>query len=303
MINDQFNSFQFNDTWLNLWTSVDSWIITATIWPDIDSDKYVFIQMNWTQIVKRINLADFFTRNDNIWIFFLDDNIRNLPNKEITSFSNPFADWGEIVNEKFPDKEITLKLKVVAYDHNSLEATLWDLKNKFNKWGKLQINENWYLRFLDVSLYDFEISAELWLWKMAEINVTFLSVHPIRKSELQTIVKLSQQWNTDTLVSILDSHRDITPELQIVVQSVTWTITSTTFDYNWYSVTYNWPLVEWDILTASWESWLVFINWVESDFDWIITELKADEQTVISTSFVWWTPDYSLYILYYNLYI
>lgn len=301
MLNSQLNSSQLNDSWLNPWTLVDTWIVEASLWPDIDVSKYVFFQMDWTQVVKKINLADFFEREDNLWIHFLDDNFRDLPNKEITSYYNPFSNWGKVINEKFPDKEVELSLKIVADSHYNLEATITDLKTRFDNWWQLQINENWHLKYLDVVLSDFKIDAEWGIWRTAEITVTFLSLNPIKKSSLQTISKLAQVWDIDVVVSILESQEDIIPEFQILIKEVTWTITSATISYNWYNIKYTWPLIAWDNLSFLWITWECQINWAESDFDWVITEIETWKQTEVWVSFEWWTPTYSLYILYNNL--
>jgi len=301
MLNSQYNSNQFNDWWLNPWTSIDSWIIEAKLWPDINASKYVFFQMDWTQIIKKINLADFFDREDNLGIHFLDDNIRDLPNKEITQYSNPFTSGWKVINQKFPDKQITLKLKVVASSHYSLEATLTDLKTRFDYGGQLQINENWYLVYLDVYLNDFVVNAEWWLWNTAEIEVEFLTVTPIKKSALKSINHTNQTWDNTYSISILDSQKDIIPEFLLLIKEVTWTITAVNIDYNWYNIKYTWPLVEWDELVFDGKKWECRLNWVESNFDNVITNIEAWKQTILNLSFEWWTPNYSFYILYNNL--
>lgn len=304
MLNWRLATKRLANSWINAWTNIYSAVTTAVLWPDINEPKYVFIEEKDWIVQRRINLSDFID-NGKVGIHFLNDNIRDTPSKEITSYSNPFSNWWKILNKRYTEKEISLKLRVVAWNFYDLEATLLDFKNRLSNWWRLQINENGYLKYLDVILNDdwFEVDVDWWMWTKVDIDVLLLAIDPIKKSSIQTFYRWDQVWNETFAISILESNQNIEPNFKIVIKWVSDdTCTWLNIEYDNYTISYTWSLVEWDILEFDCSTWKCLLNQEEADFDWIINEITSWTQTPVSISFEWdWEVAYSLYILYYNL--
>lgn len=302
MLNNFYWYGQYWNSGLLPWISISSAISTADLWPDINAPKYVFIQKDWDNIISQIHLSDFFEREDNLWIHFLNDNLRDLPNKEISTYTRPYWDWGRILNERLTEKAIDIDIRVVAGNYYDLEETLLNLKSVFDYGGQLQINENWHLKYIDVVLENFKVNADWGIWNRCDVTVSFLTVTPIKKSWTKSIQKANLTWDYSFNISITWSRRAIIPKFKIVATDVTWVISSVTISYYGFDIKYTWTIITWDYVDFDWERWVCLFNWVESDFDWIIRDIETLQQTPISISFEWaWTIEYSFYMLYNNL--
>ena len=302
MLNNFYWYGQYWNSGLTPWTSVSSAISVAELWPDINAPKYVFIQKKWDDIISLISLSDFFEREDNLGIHFLNDNFRDLPKKDISTYTRPYWDWGRILNERLTDKSIQIDVRVVAWSHYDLEETLLNLKSAFDYGGQLQINENWNLKYIDVVLDDFKVKADWWIWNKCDVSISFLSVNPIKKSWTLSIQKTNLTWNSSFNISLTWSKRAIIPRFKIIATEVTWDIESVTISYYWFEIKYTWTIISWDYVEFNWDTWVCLFNSVESDFDWIIRDIEIFQQTPINISFTWtWSIDYSFYMLYNNL--
>lgn len=304
MFNNLYWYWKYWDSGLNPGAVVNSAIAeTADIWPDINAPKYVFIEKSWDQVISQTNLTDFFEREDNIWIHFLDDNIRDLPNVDISTYIKPYWNGWKINQRRLTDKVVTVQFRIITKSHEILEQTILNLKTKLNRWGELQINENWYLKYIDVVLQDIKFDANLWVWQMIDVDIEFLSVNPIKKSRNQTAWFTNQSWDNLFNVSLTKSNQAITPKFKIILSDIDWEIDWVKISYYWFEIDYLWTLVSWDTIDFDWERWVCLLNWEEVDFDWIIRDIEVLQQTQINVQFTWtWSVEsYNFYLLYYNL--
>ncbi len=304
MYNNLYWYSTYADAWLTPWTSVGSAIVeTANIWSEINSPKYVFIQKKWDDVISKINLTDFFNRTDWVWIHFLSDNIRDLPDKEISTYVRPYWNWWRILQERLTSKTIDIEVRIKAKTHEALEDTLLWLKSRLNYGWQLQINENWYLKYIDVVLDNFKVKNDWWIWNKCDVSISFLSMQPIKKSWTQTFSKSGLIWDKSLAISITTSNEAIVPRFKIIANNVSSeSISSISLVYDNYTIKYTWNITTWDYIDFDWEKWICLFNWVESDFDWVIKEIEIFQQTPIDITFEWdWTIEYTFYMLYNNL--
>lgn len=303
MLNTQLNNWWLNTNIAPILWWVNSWVIDWTIWADSAFDKYSFIEIiDWIEI-QTITLSDFLT-NWSKWIYVIDSNIRETPEKTFEQYNNPFSDWWQIFSERNTEKEVTMTLWIVTSGINSLEATISNLKSVFDSGWKLQFNHNWVLRALKVISVKSAIK-EIKMYR-AELDVTLLSVSPFFESEekIKTVTSLS--WDSQIWLSLFETERNIYINTQLILSWITWTIDSASIEYNWYTVTYNWPLVSWDVLEFNWKDNSVVLNSVKvTKYWWQFTQLSKNKQNTINIWFTWtWTVDnYNTYILYNNLFL
>ena len=113
MLNTQLNNAELNSTSTPTLWKITSWILEWSLWADSTYDKYSFIEIIDWVVKQTITLADFLT-NWKIWLYVIDNNIRDTPVKDFTKFDNPFSDWGQILWERSTQKEITLTLWILT---------------------------------------------------------------------------------------------------------------------------------------------------------------------------------------------
>ena len=229
----------------------------------LDSNNYInFVNFNW------LNLND-------CWdIVITGWNYLDLWNIDLQTYNSPFQDGGGVLSSYMTEKSITFEIFVKQETESELYSFIDELKRQTNKKEWKLIVDFGELRYTYATLTDFQTNYDAKESKrLNNLSLTFVSKTPhLISSQVQGFAE-----DVNTNIYPLDLNNIGSEETQhnfTIVWNIGHTTSKIEINNNWYTLTINTALSNWDILQINGETKIVKKNWVSIDYDWVFEELK-----------------------------
>ena len=272
------NQWKFNQTLFNAWKKNQQ----ATTW----LDDLIF---NWFWL-------------QNKYFITTKVNVRNMPNINLLTYTNPKSDWWWLLDRFYKERTISIEWHI-------LWSSLEDTQNKIDSLKKALSIKQWYLDFKVWNVYrrilctltnSDIINRESYDIEHATYSLSFKAEKPFR-SEKQRRSELFENVSDEINEWIYNEWSEYSnPIINIVVNSASncdelivkiWT----------NQLTINESLSAWDIIDINTDEKIILLNTQSIDFSWKFPRLEAwwNFLTVNAN----WTFDFDVSVLFPKNYL
>lgn len=249
----------------------------------------------WNLLLDNISFNNYWLQNTRIiteWEWFW---LRDYPWRRINLVDIPQWD-GQILNDTFFSwRTISVQWYLKASNRAELDSLIDEFKLKLSFPNKLlKWRVNWELRQIRATC------ENITFWTKENIYITFDLTFVSQDSfwekltqESYLIENMSDAVRTE---DITVNYKEVYPLFIIWVKS--WSITNLQVKSNWIWLTISQTINSWDVVYINWDNKDVLINWVDTDYSWVMPYFENGSNNLVFTITGTYTADVS--IIYKN---
>lgn len=209
----------------------------------------------------------------NAEIVFSDENsLRDYPLRRIDLIDRPQADWQILNDVFFSGRPVTVTWILKVDDPTTLNSLIDEFKMKLS-WvnKKLEWRVDWKFRSLNATVRTLKFEPKNRIHIFYEIE--FISPDSYWTEENYQSYIIEGVTNSPIIESIRNEWEKT--KWFTVFWFKNWTsITSVSYKVNGVWLDINTAINSGDILYIDWENFVVSVNWIEIDYDWVIPEYE-----------------------------
>lgn len=237
------------------------------------------------------------------WELSLDtSNHDDINQVDLDVYNAPRIDWGWVLGFFVRWKTLNLKMIIMEDTAEELNDMIDYLKLKlFKKEWILRIKVNDKYRQIKASLTNLNFNRDF--EKPTILSNVQISFRAMENFHDEDTTYYTETWiTTPTLaMDINNVWFRVDYQLYFIFGSgIVWTDTFV-IEQDWYTLTVNQAVSDWDILIIDWIEKQVLYNWVPIDYDWPFTQLENWSNPILIN--INWTYVADITALYYRNYL
>lgn len=270
------------------------------LWGTIGQDAIAYSQQSSNDLGKLVfnsfNLSD-------CWELSWDTSNYDDMNKiDIDTYDAPRIDGGWVLGYFVRGKSLKFSLVVKKNTEQELNEFIDDFKLKlFKKEWYLRILVNGKYRQVKASLTSLEFNRDFEKpTYLTNVSLSFMAMENF-KDETSTYWTETSVFSPTLSLDINNTGARTDWSLYFIFWAWVSNCDEITIQKDWYTLTINETMADWDILIVDWQTKQVLHNWVSIDYDWPFTQIDTWSNPILVS--VNWTYIADITYLYFVNYL
>jgi len=239
----------------------------------------------------------------NCWTLSIDTaNYDDMNRIALDTYDSPRIDWGGVLWYFVNGKILNIKLIVIQDTEEELNTMIDTLKLKlFKKEWDLKVLINWTYRTIKCSLTSLNFNRDF--EKKGILTNVVMSFTAMNNFQDEVATYNTEVWVATPTLSLDIDNTWARTDYQVYMifgAGVAWT-NSITLGQDWYTLTVNETIADWDILVLDGIEKQVVLNGVAVDYDWPFVQIQNGSNPILIS--INWTYIADITWLYYVNYL